>query len=320
MTAAPDPNASIAETSATSGGTTRWMAPELLFPERFGLSRVELTRASNIYALGMVVLEVSHIALAMYKGLIIFQVLTGNFPFFECKTYFAIGAMVVSGERPTRPAGSTDLGLSDQIWQLLTDCWSADRLDRPDVTRVRELLQEAVPVWTPPPASGFSEDVGDDGSEFDWTDPNDTVEVPLGEGAQDPTSNVSITNTSFDNFLKIVQDMDAIIRRNEGPVSSNNVNDEDQEIRDCRESLNRRPPGHLECHSSLHELGVALIKRFRRTGGMEELEELIRSHRQSLELSPPGHLERHRSLDGLGEALVERFRQTGGMDDLEELI
>jgi serine/threonine protein kinase len=159
MTAATDPNASVAETSATSGGTTRWMAPELLAPERFALSCMELTRASDIYALGMVILEVSHIALAMYKGLIIFQVLTGNLPFSQCKTHFAVGAMVVSGERPTRPAGSTNLGISDQIWQLLIECWSVDRLDRPDVIKVRELLQEAVPIWTPPPAPGSSEDV-----------------------------------------------------------------------------------------------------------------------------------------------------------------
>jgi serine/threonine protein kinase len=146
MTAAIDPNTSVAETSATSGGTTRWMAPELLSPERFGLSCMELTMASDIYALGMVILEVRHLALAMYKGLIISQVLTGNLPFFECKTHFTVGAMVVSGQRPTRPAGSSELGLSDQIWHLLTDCWSADRLDHPDIIKVRELLQEAVPV------------------------------------------------------------------------------------------------------------------------------------------------------------------------------
>jgi hypothetical protein len=72
MTAATDPNASIAETSATSGGTTRWMAPELLSPEDFGLSRMELTMASDIYALGMVVLEVRDIALVMNDALSIF--------------------------------------------------------------------------------------------------------------------------------------------------------------------------------------------------------------------------------------------------------
>jgi serine/threonine protein kinase len=84
MAAALDPNASVAETSATSGGTMRWMAPELLSPGHFGLSRTELTMASDIYALGMVILEVRYMALVMYEALIILQVLTGNLPFSEC--------------------------------------------------------------------------------------------------------------------------------------------------------------------------------------------------------------------------------------------
>jgi serine/threonine protein kinase len=204
MTAAIDPSASIAETSATSGGTTRWMAPELLSPEDFGLSRMELTIASDIYALGMVILEVRHMALVVYKILIIFQVLTGNLPFSECKVHYAVGAMVVSGKRPTRPVASNDLGISDQIWQLLTDCWSADRLNRPGIIKVQKLVQEAVPAWAPPPAPDLSEDVKDDGSELDWSDTDNTVKFPLRECAQDSGSNVGIFDISCDNFSNVV--------------------------------------------------------------------------------------------------------------------
>ena len=48
--------------SFTGGGTRRWMSPELLDPERFGMPESEdnrPTRQSDCYALGMVIYEVS---------------------------------------------------------------------------------------------------------------------------------------------------------------------------------------------------------------------------------------------------------------------
>jgi len=47
--------------SFTSGGTRRWMSPELLDPQRFGMPESEgnrPTRQSDCYALGMVIYEV----------------------------------------------------------------------------------------------------------------------------------------------------------------------------------------------------------------------------------------------------------------------
>ena len=44
--------------SFTGGGTTRWMSPELLDPERFGIIDYRPTKQSDCYALGMVVYEV----------------------------------------------------------------------------------------------------------------------------------------------------------------------------------------------------------------------------------------------------------------------
>ena len=45
--------------SFTAGGTTRWMSPELLYPEKYGISDDRPTKKSDCYALGMVVYEVS---------------------------------------------------------------------------------------------------------------------------------------------------------------------------------------------------------------------------------------------------------------------
>ena len=47
--------------SFTAGGTCRWMSPELLDPELFGIPQSEgdrPTRQSDCYALGMVIYEV----------------------------------------------------------------------------------------------------------------------------------------------------------------------------------------------------------------------------------------------------------------------
>lgn len=48
--------------SFTAGGTYRWMSPELLDPDRFGIPQsegVRQTRQSDCYALGMVIYEAS---------------------------------------------------------------------------------------------------------------------------------------------------------------------------------------------------------------------------------------------------------------------
>ena len=54
---------SSATTSFGAKGTTRWMAPELLFPEEFGFTgRFEKqlpSKDTDIYAIGMTILEVS---------------------------------------------------------------------------------------------------------------------------------------------------------------------------------------------------------------------------------------------------------------------
>ena len=44
--------------SFNSGGTARWMSPELLDPDRLGITDYRPTKQSDCYALGMVVYEV----------------------------------------------------------------------------------------------------------------------------------------------------------------------------------------------------------------------------------------------------------------------
>jgi len=44
--------------SFTDGGTTRWMSPELLDPDRFKITDCRPTKQSDCYAFGMVIYEV----------------------------------------------------------------------------------------------------------------------------------------------------------------------------------------------------------------------------------------------------------------------
>ena len=44
--------------SALGGGTAPFMAPELLFPSIFGKTKCQVSREADVYAFGMVILQV----------------------------------------------------------------------------------------------------------------------------------------------------------------------------------------------------------------------------------------------------------------------
>src|ERR1700753_4170970 len=59
LTIVSDPmNSTTSSSSAITGGTTRWMSPELLYPEQFHRKDSRPTKESDRYALGMVIYEV----------------------------------------------------------------------------------------------------------------------------------------------------------------------------------------------------------------------------------------------------------------------
>ena len=54
---------------------------------------------------------------------------------------------VLEGERPTKPANAVELGLSDEVWKLLEDCWQPQRALRPSVKDVLDCVQGAASLY-----------------------------------------------------------------------------------------------------------------------------------------------------------------------------
>ena len=90
----------LSSSSNSPGGTVRWMSPELIYPEQFGLEESSPTKLSDCYALGMV----------------IYEIITGNVPFHE-QAAPAVSVKVTKGERPTRGAKFTD-----SLWVVVEWC------------------------------------------------------------------------------------------------------------------------------------------------------------------------------------------------------
>lgn len=111
LTMAPDQSSIMS--SCIEGGTFRWMSPELLNPEIFGLDKIYSTKESDCYALGMVV----------------YEVLSGQMPFAPHRASVVV-VKVLGGERPGRPHGENGILFTDSIWRVLEHCWEHQPCDR----------------------------------------------------------------------------------------------------------------------------------------------------------------------------------------------
>ncbi|OCH91487.1 kinase-like protein, partial [Obba rivulosa] len=110
-------------TASVVQGSLRWMAPEILDPEEFGVERAYLTRESDIHSFSLAMLEI----------------FTGAIPFNDCPRDATVILRVIKGIRPQRPPQTID-GLTDGVWNLMEECWQPDWRKRPDIKRVLEYL------------------------------------------------------------------------------------------------------------------------------------------------------------------------------------
>ena len=127
-----DGTSHTSSSSFTPGGTVRWMSPELLYPQDFGLKDSRRTRRSDCYALGMV----------------IYEVLSGQVPFSPHQNC-TIAVRVSRGERPERPQGVKRELFANGVWEALERCWTPKPNDRPRTGDVLQCLEEVSAFWIP---------------------------------------------------------------------------------------------------------------------------------------------------------------------------
>lgn len=121
LTIVSDSTNILTSSSSALGGTARWMGPELIDPQRFGLENNRPTQASDCYALGMV----------------IYETMSGKPPFHQHGD-LTVFTKVLAGERPTRGEGFVD-----SLWRMLKLCWRARPDNRPRIEGVLRCLERA---------------------------------------------------------------------------------------------------------------------------------------------------------------------------------
>ena len=133
----------------SSGGTYRWMSPELLHSKMHG-TKCRLTRESDCYALGMVIYEVRWLHSPQRSLVYPPQLLTGLKPFYHMPDLTFILPVLNRGEHPNRPLHAQTLGFSDALWELVMLCWSRTSSSRPTARKLLDCLSRASPNWVPP--------------------------------------------------------------------------------------------------------------------------------------------------------------------------
>lgn len=109
-------------------GTLSHMAPELLYPNKFGLHDSQVSKLADIYAFGVVV----------------YEVLTGRPPFEAGRRRHAeIILCIMEGERPRKPEKAEDIGFGGGTWEFIQRCWNQDRENRPTAEQAYGHFQRA---------------------------------------------------------------------------------------------------------------------------------------------------------------------------------
>ena len=129
--------------TGNAGGTLRWTSPELLE----GVQPIN-TSSSDIYSFACVSYEVlcAPVGPTSTSHSIDFQIFSGLIPFHAMHDH-AVALQVTRGQRPSRPLtcepweiACEDLGLDDETWAIIGDCWNTEPEKRPGAKEVGAFL------------------------------------------------------------------------------------------------------------------------------------------------------------------------------------
>ncbi|KIM47301.1 hypothetical protein M413DRAFT_64081 [Hebeloma cylindrosporum] len=103
----------------SSAGTYRYMSPERIVPEKFGMDTPRATFSSDVFSFGMLV----------------YEVYAGHPPFHGIRFEASAIPRIANGERPMRPRY-----IEDEVWSLATRCWNESPKERPHIFEVYNTL------------------------------------------------------------------------------------------------------------------------------------------------------------------------------------
>ncbi|KZO92469.1 kinase-like protein [Calocera viscosa TUFC12733] len=117
----------LSTTSTAFDGNARWMAPERLVPERYGLGQLESKSVkSDVFEM-----------MRTFS-----QILTGKPPFFD-KSDLAAAIAVMQGLFPEHPSIYCH-GLDNDRVNLMRQAWSTNREKRPSLTDIRRDIEQSL--------------------------------------------------------------------------------------------------------------------------------------------------------------------------------
>ena len=146
MTMIFDPDQPMACSGQLEGGMMTFMPPEFLAPQAVGMKVSVPTPEADVYAFGLVILQVCEWDCRHRPIAYIAQVLTGDIPFRGVRQT-ELGFSTVQGMRPAKPENASTIGLSDSLWSFVQRCWDGDMMSRPEVGEVVTHLGEAAANW-----------------------------------------------------------------------------------------------------------------------------------------------------------------------------
>ena len=107
---------------------SRWLAPEITEPPRRGHVMVRESKAADVFAFGMLAVEI----------------FTGEVPFVE-QGEEAVVLQILKGGRPKMPEDAQEVGLTIEMWGLIESCWRQNPKKRPTIKNVvvrwKELIE-----------------------------------------------------------------------------------------------------------------------------------------------------------------------------------
>ncbi|CAE6509223.1 unnamed protein product [Rhizoctonia solani] len=115
--------------SSCAGGTSRWMAHELIGSDSPNASCGKPNFASDVHALGMT----------------IYEIFSGTLPYFGLKREPQVILAIMNRELPERVPEV----FTDDLWDLLCQCWSYNAQERPTARQVLHSLEELNRSQTP---------------------------------------------------------------------------------------------------------------------------------------------------------------------------